>query len=544
MANIDTNMVLGFVWAFPVLILILESCFKKKTLIYFIGLGMWLALTCYAAHMHVLMFALILTFIYGMMKWAVSDRKDKWRLFCYSVVSILICLALSFAQLAPFLSFLFESQRGIKTSGPSVWMLPSNFISAFYPVITMIRRIQDILSALMGVRVGIDSFVYLGVIPFVCSFFVFIYAFKRRLAREVYIFLAFFLAYFLYTLLSSIPIVAAIYSKFSLSFIFSRMAMLYVLSGAVLTAWTLHFLFEREEHLLRLLKKFTQLIFWVLICPVTILSIVFTAMFPYIRRWAVDKILPTLTEGGSVFSSAPYSSQYALDRIHVLLNEIYELVWIGSPFMWIPVVVISGLLVVTALFKRASLSRGAILVAYSVIILLMALDAFYYGYKGRPATIHAGTEFGRNASISFLMDQQGLHRFASIQPEPGRMLTGSGRLVFKPNLGTVYGLYDVGGQESLIYRQYNTFAKRALQNQWIADAGSGVVVDFRDLNLKLAGMLNVKYVIQDVRDKRVWERDFMSSKRPMASRFLKMTIICPGPILCLTIALSRIARLS
>ena len=103
-ANLDVDMVLGFLWAFPVLMIILEVCFKQKKRVHFIVLGLFLGIVGLFSHMHVLLNVLLLTAIFVSLKLWQAGSKERIRVLSYSMLSILFFIGLSFIQLAPFLS--------------------------------------------------------------------------------------------------------------------------------------------------------------------------------------------------------------------------------------------------------------------------------------------------------------------------------------------------------------------------------------------------------------------------------------------------------
>ena len=501
LANIDIDTVLGFIWLFPLLLLILESCFKKKNFFSFVILGGVLALGCYTTHAYITLNALLLVFIYFLVKLftlpSVTERK---KLSIFFLVSIFIFFGLSFIQLAPFLEFLLSSQR-VVPGASTTWFIPSDFVSGVYPVLFNLRKLTEILSFVIGTPISVTVPMYVGVIPFWSGFVIFLYHFKENISKELRIFVYLFSAYIVYDLLQVFPFFEYLNRKTFLGFVFgSRFFTLYVLSSAILTGWLFAQL-QQSHTIQRIFLKVCKSFLIFVVAPMTILSFFFTILFPFLKQSLMHHFLSKVVSGSDLLTGgSPYVFSYALDKMQEWLGEAYRLISLESFFMWVPF-----LAVMVGISLKWFMKRDKLDLFRGLLFLTVLIDALYFGYQTRPSILKDADVFKSNESLSFLVSDKELFRFASIQPQSQIQKAHAGRVVLKPNLGVVYGLSDIGGHDSLIDHDYVAFTKGILSKTVQPFEMGGVVIDFKDLDLKLAGMLNVKYLLSDEQENRVFE---------------------------------------
>jgi hypothetical protein len=385
-------------------------------------------------------------------------------------------LGLSAAALLPFLEFLFHSQRGFTEGSAGVILLPAEIFSAFYPILPKIPHINyilgHILSFVSSTPVSLHARgVYLGVLPALFSVVGIWAAFSSIKSAEFRkdfagpgIWALLIISYFIFNIFP----VSKIHPVFDL--LTARSWTIYIFSLSVLTGIVSDFLFSNFH-----IEKFRSaarglLYFFVL--PITLISVLISLF----RSQIVQVVW-----------------QYALSKTDKAstekLDTLFNLVSIQSPFILLPFFVILAFY----LFLRFR-ERIPVVFQFMVILFLLFTDLFFVGSKFRPTVVSENILFPESKAITFMKkekSQKELSRFASLQGED---------VVLKPNLGIFYGLYDVGGQESVIDGRYLKFSRRALQKRMKQPVTGSGILDFQDIDLKLAGMLHVKYLVQGEKD--------------------------------------------
>ncbi|MEK7790431.1 MAG: YfhO family protein, partial [Deltaproteobacteria bacterium] len=352
-------------------------------------------------------------------------------------------------------------------------LLPVELLSVLYPIILKIPYINPIVSFLFSTPVTLHARgIYLGALPVLLAT-VGIWVGIRTKFRKNGIFALLVLLYFIFNI---IPI-SKIHPFFDL--LTARYWTIYLFCLPILSAIVLEHLFCSSH--IEKLRCVTRIFLFFIILPITFLSL-FVSLF---RSQIVGYALSQTGKISGMMGRDVLQGDVRL-RISENLGDIFNLVSITSPFIWIPLFVVLGFYCLLCFREKISLYWQGM-----VIFLFLLIDCFLIGSKFRPTVVSQNELFKESSVTSFLKKGEGIFRFASLQGED---------VLLKPNLGIFYGLYDVGGQESLLDRRYLVFSRRALQKK-MGDAvtGSGIL-DFKDIDLKLAGMLHVKYLLQGERD--------------------------------------------
>lgn len=472
--NADIDSILGFLWVYPAVLILVERYFKAYEFKYMIWLAVVLSLSSYATHIHVAFNAIVLFFIYGGSKWygSQAERLNK-RFWGHFFLSGIIFLGLSAASLMPFIEFLFHSQRGLIEGRSGSLLLPVELLSVLYPIILKIPYMNQIVSFLFSTPVMLHARgVYLGALPVLLAAIGIWVGIRTRFGKNG-IFALLVLLYFIFNI---IPI-SRIHPFFDL--LTARYWTIYLFCLSVLSAVVLDFLFGSFH--LEKLRSVTRALLFFIILPITFLSLL-VSLF---RLQIVDYALSQTGKISGIMGRDLLQGDVRL-RISENLGDLFNLISIGSPFILIPLFVILGFYCLLRFREKISLYWQGM-----IIFLFLLIDCFVVGWKFRPTAVSQKELFKESSIISFLKKGEGVCRFASLQGQD---------ILLKPNLGIFYGLYDAGGQESLLDRRYLVFSRRALQKK-MGDAvtGSGIL-DFKDIDLKLAGMLHVKYLLQSERD--------------------------------------------
>ncbi len=483
--NVDMDSVLGFLWVYPAVLMLTERYFKNFEFKYLLWLSMLLAASCYFTHIHVAFNAVLLFLIYGGCRWFFLERSGgRKSIFWHLPLMGVFFLGLSAAALLPFLEFLFHSQRGFTEGSGGDILLPAEIFAAFYPIVPKIPHINQILSQIssfvFSTPVTLHARgVYLGVLPALFSVVGIWTAFpsiKLAKFRKEGIWALLVLLYFIFNIFP----VSKIHPVFDL--LTARYWTIYIFSLSVLTGVVLDFLFSDFHPNTKLkFRSATRGLLYLFILPVTLISVFISLFRSRIVQYALSKI-----DTISNVTAQELSQQELTDRITERLDTIFNLVSIQSPFILLPFI----LILVFYLFLRFR-ERIPVVFQFIVILFLLFTDLLFVGSKFRPTVVSENLLFPESKAIAFMKKEKGLFRFASLQPE-----RGGKDVVLKPNLGIFYDLYDVGGQESVIDRRYLKFSRRALQKRMNQPVTGSGILDFQDIDLKLAGMLHVKYLVQ------------------------------------------------
>lgn len=475
MENIDFDTLLEFLWIFPIIIFLLENGFKKRSPSTFIALGFLLALTSYMAHMHVVLNALLLTGLYSLLKLWPLKRREKIRVLLYLFLSVLIFLGLSAIQLIPFLEFLSQSQRNIPSAESSRYSIPSDPWTSIYPILLKIPRIHQIIELISKGKIElVGRGIYIGIFPFLSGLALIMLFLRKKMENRWVVFVVIFVFYYV----SRILPIDKLFPFYNLWM--PRFWMLFIFSAAILSAVTIQMLFDKDLNLIPILIRITKVILYFFILPITLFSVIISILLTQFR----EKLSVIITEQAADHSQNPLFE----NRLHEFLNHLDQLVSITSPFILIPFISAILFIFIFHGFKKLDNSWKFNYLSIPLLSLLL-FDLLSYGYLFRSKPVPIQNLLSTNRLLSFLQKDRDLYRIATIQDPQFPM-------VFKPNLGTLYGLYDIGGQESVINRQYLEFAKTVLQNRpYTPLPHSEGILTFEQLNLKMAGLLNVKYIL-------------------------------------------------
>ena len=458
--NIDFDSLLSFLWMFPAIVILLENAFKKLELKFFIWIGIFLGCSTYLSHVHMVLQGWLLTGLYAGFKMLQLQKKEYFRASLYTALSFFICFGFSALSLFPFLEFLFHSQRDFPSGGSFAFPIPTDIFTGLYPLLLKFPRIDEILSLVFKYPVRLTGRgIYLGIFSFLAISISICLWFKSRKWSVLYFFSTIILIYYLSNLFSLDDFIP-FYSLFM-----ARFWALFIFASAIISSIIIQALLNRDPLVVLFAKRITKIITYFVIFPITLLSFIVLLCFEHIKIYA-QSFIHDVSKVNLFF-----------ERLHDFMNT--------QIFLSLYALVICGFLY----FLFENLKRKPMGIAWKVcfVWLLLVGDICVYGYRLRPIAVSEKELFQKNRLLHFIQEDKDLFRIASLQSD--------GVMVMKPNLGYKYGLYDIGGQESLLDRYYLRFARKKLQNRADVPDDAGGILDFKGLNLKLAGLMNVKYII-------------------------------------------------
>lgn len=467
--HIDFDTLLMFVWMFPAVLLVCEKWKRDPAFPGVPALAAVLFAGALTAHIHTSLNALLLALAYRtvLFRGAETARQSLGRF----AASAALFLGLSSFIWAPTAAFFIRSQFVSVAPPPGALSWPLTPLTAVFPVFSKLPGVGQALGALpVPLSQALDS----GLVPGLLGLAGLTFAFRGGVDRRVRLFAVFAVAYHLSIFLPGtlfLPGVAG-----SLANVLSmKLWQIHVLAVAALTAYGFDAVFhdcQFNRSLRRLLAGLTT----VVVVPAAVFFAVL-AFFPGILLRAASA-LPLSGPAGD-----PARFAEGFERLRAVVSEAW-------PAIWLPALTAPALfwLVRTARIPEKTGRRRALL------FIALAANLFVMARLWRPVPAEAKDVFPATGVTDFLRNQPGIFRILTLQS--GRTEgEAAQKYVLKPNLPSVYGLEDVGGQESLLNGRYSYFAQKYLGDQPDKQVTAGGIVGFERVNLNAAGFMNVRYLI-------------------------------------------------
>lgn len=476
--NIDYYLLMPFVWSLPAVLLACEEMKGRNFWSRSAVLALVLFLTAVMGHTHVLLYTV---FVYTTYALAMKAEGDSWpRKFAGIAATLLFFALLSAFLVYPRAVFLLNSQRVLSPTSGWRFFVPLTPVVALYPVLPKLPRYDDILQVLSAGRAGFCHAYYVGLLPFFFSVAAVFRLFSKTVDRRIRFFIVMNLLYYV-SMCVSLPGLAGRFVDFGVM----RFHLVYIVSSAVLTAFAIDRLVD-DASFRRAFRAVVLFFFFGIIVPFTAVSVLLS-LFPQAAK-------QFLSAFGEAHGFLGRGNAYEAGRFDELFEIAFRYLSIRSPFVWVPFVTGSVLLVfIRIIGRRQGPPRDAL--KWALVGVLLA-ELLTIGAQLRPIPVDKKDVFPRTRVTDFLKKDPGLYRIMSIQsrPEPG---TGVQKYIFKANLGIPYGLDDVAGQNSVVNSKYAEFAFKYLTGRpERTDMPSYLgILDFESFNLNAAGFVNVKYLL-------------------------------------------------
>ena len=459
--NVDFDTLHVFVWAFPLALLAAERLAEgKKGAVPLAAAALFL--TALAGHIHVLINTAGLFVLYSAARRAPLP-KIGGALALFGLLSAFL--------LYPMWSFLRSSQW-ITTSFAhpvsfgELWKLPITPLTALYPMAAKLPHFYEITGrAAHGLR--FSSAMGVGIVPFVMGAAAILLVFSKAVDGRIRFFAAGVLLYHASTVVPPFFLVPGEIGRF-LDQSADRLWQIYIFGSAVLAAWGIDAA-ASNERARKIVAVLAAVLAAAVALPVTLASAAVTLFGPAVE----GKTASFLAARGLLEEGSKQAG-----RFPELFREARTLLSLSSPYILVPLAVLAGLAVLPAL-KNKTLAR------WGLAVVLLA-DLWVAGAGLLPKSVDPARVYPRTSVTDFLAKDTGIFRIMALQG-PTRVL--------KPNLGVPYGLYDVGGHDSVLNSVYLQFARRYLANRPEGALTVKGILDFEGVNLNAASWLNVKYLL-------------------------------------------------
>ncbi len=472
--HVDYQALLGFVWAFPLTLIAFEWGRNRRFLAGDLAAGTVIAFTALSSHTHVAVNACTLYALYRLF----AGPGGWGRRFAGVLAAFAVLGVFMFWLLWPTALFFIDSQwvpmGGVKAGVEWHMPLALPFINAVYPAATHLVLPVRGLERLFRFPLAETPVVGFAVFVLALAGAGAILSKDRRpaLMAPAIMWGGTFLAQIVTFpgILGSLLNVAAI-----------KWWQIHIFASAVLAAFAVDAMAQNDavRRWVRGALAFFGLLF---VLPVTLGAAAITFFPETVRARVFELARGRFADASGSLDPARFSEPF---------RHFAEAFSLGSPFVLLPLIVLGGLFFGTS---KGGKYRKAVVLAVILIELIVL------GLRFKPVPVRPETAFSETKAIHFLKSDPGLFRIMSIQT-PARKGEGVQKYILKPKLGAVWGLDDVGGQESVLHGRYLYFAQKYLGGRPDAPFRNTGILDFEDLNLRAASFLNVKYVLVDDRRK-------------------------------------------
>src|SRR3989338_229343 len=406
--HIDYQSLLGFVWAFPLVLCVADWKKGKRFHARDLAAGAVVAAAAITAHIHV---ALYTALLYAARRLSSGEESVRRRVTGV-LLATAVCLAATWWLIHPMALFFRDSQWAAPEEAGSGFEVrkPIFWLTSVYPVLTRLTLTSRALEAVVKppfLELQTTGFAVFLLALTACLWAVWM---RRRTPGS----LRFHALLWLLLPVSAVVRPGGVIGSVG-SLAVMKLWQVYVFCSAVLAAFAVD-LAARDDKFLGALKKIALVFLACIIVPVTAGSV---------ALWLFPDAIRELLVG------------YAGERA-ARFNELFDLArgYLTSPaLMGMPLAIVGVVLA----FRRTERWKGA-------LVLALFAEAVVLGQTFRTPTVRPGTVFPETETIRFLRSDPGLFRIMAIQ-EPAKS-------ILKPNLGSVYGLDDVGGQESILHGRY------------------------------------------------------------------------------------------
>ncbi len=479
--SIDYDTLLAFLWSLPLVLLLTEKAARPGGWAWAPALAAALFLTLCTSHVHGLVNAFGVFFIYLFV--AKRPEARPRQLFFTLGLTVLLFLGLSLVLLLPTFEFFKNSQWvSSKAPGQSPVQLPLTWLTSVYPVTLKLPYADRILASLLPGRTGVGYAVPLGFLPFLSGLAGIFGLFSKTADRRVRFFAALVLLYHALTVAPpSLFLPGPVGRLFDATL--SRFWQVYVIASAALCAYAVDALVSDMAFRVRMLTL-TKIFALFIVGPVTLAAAVFT--------FSSEKIKPHLIR---LFESKGWMGDgeaHYRQRFEDFFQITYGAVSLRSLFILLPVITGSGLIYLLSRAARVPDEKKQTL--KTAFCVLLVAELLSYSAVLRPAPIEREKIYPPTRVTDFLKQDPGVFRTLSLQ-SPAAPGTGTQKYILKPNLGLMYGLTDVGGQDSVLNASYLYFAQKYLSDDPSLAASPKGILDFEAFNPHIASFLNVKYVL-------------------------------------------------
>ncbi len=470
MEFIDFDTTLALVWVFPLVLIMAHRLAESRrgaveTAFVFLA-------AIVMGHMHVVVNALILFTLYFLY--------IARNLPLYSRFLRLLAVYAWFGALALFilwptaLSFRQSHWLPELAAGTPELRWPVSFVTGLYPALTKIPLFHKFLSEAMGGHASFSVTVSVGTLPFLLGLAGCAAVFFKSTNRTLRFFAAWVLAYHVWDVLGFTQWVPGAAGQF-LNVCFFKFWQFYVFASAVVTALALDAIGLKGAY--RTALGWIQKSFGVLIVlPMTAAGI---AVW-YYREPLRTRLWLELMQRGLMAENAYYHGRFA-EIFNTALTVLNPL----SPWMIVPALAVVG---IGWALRRPSKAP------HELLVFLVVLELVWTGRQVLPKPQPDSAVWPQTEVTDFLKKDPALFRVMALQTT-GKPGEGVQKYILKPNLGIPYGLYDVGGMDSMTIGSYLYFTQKYLTGRPEAPFSRYGQLDFEFVDPAVAGFLNVKYIL-------------------------------------------------